>query len=556
VDYGQSDVTQLGQLIDGQRAFVRVCLGRAAEGWALRRAEAVAGADLPRWSPAQWHYQDFVFAADWVSAQTLTSWFQTGDPGSLTLGGWRATVPTVQQLVSFQREPSRARHDSAPLPWPACNYDVHAAAGGVQQVGGQGFLVGDDCPSFPSFETAYRAFFTGKFSMTGTGNVPSDLARIRVLQQDAWLRRIKVGATHIDVQVAGTARDGTRVELNSSTLQVGKRVGKTGRTRIPLLAGLPDDAWLYLSRDRQWLDYRALGLDVAGWADPAQRGIEIERTDDPATEIGALLSVGEGPRTEYKRQLPDRSTDSKRKVLKTVAAFANEDGGNIIFGMDPDEMTLVGVDQDPKDIRDRLGQLIRGNVVPPDPEYDVQSIRIKGKLIVVLEVRASAGGPYGLQFQDKPVEFYVRRGGSTYAATQSEVRALAQPPAQHSSFPVIPFTGGYKWIRDRPRTMEAHRSPSSRESEPVGLENRIRQVTDLEPRHQLRNKQNPMRRRACGADWLRGSLLAPPAGERWLHPHEGDSCSVSFGPTARGLCQSAGQLAARATALTSTTAGT
>ena len=36
--------------------------------------------------------------------------------------------------------------------------------------------------------------------------------------------------------------------------------------------------------------------------------------------------------------------------------------------------------------------------------------------------------------------------------------------------------------------------------EPVGLENRIRQVTDLEPRRQLHNKQNRMRRRGCGAD--------------------------------------------------------
>jgi hypothetical protein len=32
------------------------------------------------------------------------------------------------------------------------------------------------------------------------------------------------------------------------------------------------------------------------------------------------------------------------------------------------------------------------------------------------------------------------------------------------------------------------------------LENRIRQVTDLEPRHQLHNKQNRTRRRGCGAD--------------------------------------------------------
>ena len=34
---------------------------------------------------------------------------------------------------------------------------------------------------------------------------------------------------------------------------------------------------------------------------------------------------------------------------------------------------------------------------------------------------------------------------------------------------------------------------------PVGLENRIRQVTDLEPRHHLHDKQNRMRRRGCGA---------------------------------------------------------
>ena len=119
------------------------------------------------------------------------------------------------------------------------------------------------------------------------------------------------------------------------------------------------------------------------------------------------------------------SASSHSLHIADSAAFANEDGGNIILGMDPDEVTLVGVDQDPKDIRDRLGQLIRGNVVPPDPEYDVESIRIEGKLIVVLEVRPSSGRPYGLQFQGKPVEFYVRRRRRTYVATQSEVRVLA-----------------------------------------------------------------------------------------------------------------------------------
>jgi hypothetical protein len=56
------------------------------------------------------------------------------------------------------------------------------------------------------------------------------------------------------------------------------------------------------------------------------------------------------------------------------------------------------------------------------------------------------------------------------------------------------------WFQDGPDA-SVLRSPSVGSlAFPVGLENRIRQVTDLEPRHQLRNKQNRMRRRGCGAD--------------------------------------------------------
>ena len=186
VDHGQSDLSQVGELIAGRDAFARLCVVRTEDGWELRHAEAVVGVDLPRWTPTTWHFEDVAFIAGLVPAHALTSWFQATGPASLTLGEWRATVPAVQPQIPFRREPSRARHDTPPLPWPTCNYDLHVAAGGGQpQMAGQGFLVGDDCPSFPSFETAFRAFFTGTFSMVGTGNVPHELARIRVLQQDA-----------------------------------------------------------------------------------------------------------------------------------------------------------------------------------------------------------------------------------------------------------------------------------------------------------------------------------------------------------------------------------
>jgi hypothetical protein len=50
---------------------------------------------------------------------------------------------------------------------------------------------------------------------------------------------------------------------------------------------------------------------------------------------------GRGPQVEYKQRLPETS-EQKRKVLKTVAAFVTGDEGILVFGMDPDELTVAG----------------------------------------------------------------------------------------------------------------------------------------------------------------------------------------------------------------------
>ena len=116
------------------------------------------------------------------------------------------------------------------------------------------------------------------------------------------------------------------------------------------------------------------------------------------------------------------------------AAFANGGGGHIVFGMDPDETTVVGLpDPDPKAVRDRLGQLIGRHVVPPDPTFSFQSAELDGKLVVGIRVEPSPTRPYGLKFQDRPVEIYVRRGASTFPATPDEIRTLSQPPSTSRS---------------------------------------------------------------------------------------------------------------------------
>ena len=414
----------------GKPCFLRSALGRSDDGWQLRYLEVVVGERPLGWRAERWEYRDYLFVAEAMTGDALSGGLSDKPGAVLILDGSDVPIPELHQQVSLRRRPSLAPlNDTYTLPWPVCDYELRAQNQYPGQQGNQaGMLIGDDCPSFSSYQAAFRAFFTGNFSSIGSGQTPSDLARVRVVQTDAWLRRIRISPTALDVWVAGEARDGARVEVNGVDWRASKPVGKTGRARFRLPRGLPDDAFLYLNRDRNWLDYRALGARLYGSPDLASQGVEVDIPEDPQAEIEALLSGGEGPYIEYKRQLPDNTTESKRKVLKTIAAFANGEGGHVVFGIDPDELTVYGLGDPLQVIRDRLGNLIRGNIVPPDPSYNFRSATVNGKVAVDVEVQQSPSRPYGLKFHDKPVEFYVRRGASTYTATPEEIRAMVPPP--------------------------------------------------------------------------------------------------------------------------------
>lgn len=213
-------------------------------------------------------------------------------------------------------------------------------------------------------------FFDRNFSSIGSAPIPTELGRIRVAQLDAWLRRIQIADTYANVWVKGDAFNGVRVEINGSGAQVDKKVGTTGRVRLRLPRGLPDDAYLYLSREGCWLDHRPLGPRLWDPNDPAQDDIEV--LVDAETEIEVLRTYGEGQNLEYKSQLPKKNDVSRRKHLKTVAAFASGAGGIVLYGIEPDEVTTVGINGVPEEIRDQLGELIRRYVDPPDPTFEVR----------------------------------------------------------------------------------------------------------------------------------------------------------------------------------------
>jgi Schlafen, AlbA_2 len=59
---------------------------------------------------------------------------------------------------------------------------------------------------------------------------------------------------------------------------------------------------------------------------------------EPEGRVRALITQGEGPSVKFKRALPTSTAGSLRKIMKTIAAFANADGGDLLFGIDPDEI--------------------------------------------------------------------------------------------------------------------------------------------------------------------------------------------------------------------------
>jgi hypothetical protein len=423
MEFGTRSLADLTASVEGTQAYVRAACDLKEQRWTLRTAYVVIGAKPPNWRAERWPYEHLVLTSSEMRAGSFLTAFDAERGGVLTFGDLHVHVPRASD-ARWQHKPSRAQHDVSPLPWPTIDYEIDR-----QDVSGpvspSEFQIGQDWPSFPDDATAIRAFFHGNFSSVGSPAASTyQLATVRVAQLGAWFHRVRATPTHLDVYTRGDARQGTRVEISGSTLQTWKSVGRSGRVRITLSRGLPDDAWLYLTRGHEWLDYRPLGPRLSGARDLAAGGVAVELASDPEARARALIAQGEGPRIEFKRALPESTPERLRPVLKTVAAFASGDGGDMVFGVDADEATVIGIDAATDlESRDRLGQLIRRYVVPT-PEFEAMPVKLDGKALIVLSVRGGQDTPYGLQWHpDRSVEYFVRRGASTFHATQAEVRA-------------------------------------------------------------------------------------------------------------------------------------
>ena len=126
----------------------------------------------------------------------------------------------------------------------------------------------------------------------------------------------------------------------------------------------------------------------------------------------------EASHVDYKERLEEKKP---RSWLKSVSAFANTEGGHLIFGVKNEPREVVGL-ENPQAVVSRLTELIKVRI-DPTPRYRVREVEIEGKSFVDLEVQDGPAYPYYYAF-DGSHTAYVRHGDQSEEATSRELNEL------------------------------------------------------------------------------------------------------------------------------------
>lgn len=132
------------------------------------------------------------------------------------------------------------------------------------------------------------------------------------------------------------------------------------------------------------------------------------------------LFSGESKNVEYKVAVPDKS----EKYMKTVVAYANGQGGKIVFGVDDETLEVVGIDPDTIfQVIDAITNAISDSCEPRIiPDVTLQTV--EDKTVVVAEIAAGQMRPYYLKSKGLVNGTYVRTSGTTRPVSDYMLKEL------------------------------------------------------------------------------------------------------------------------------------
>jgi hypothetical protein len=157
----------------------------------------------------------------------------------------------------------------------------------------------------------------------------------------------------------------------------------------------------------------------------------LNRSPDELSKehIDALVreQVPEGPRLDYKRELPAGTRDGRKEFLKDISSFANAGGGYLLFGVDEAQGVpvaangLSGIDPDSEILR--LEEIARSGIDPRIPGFRVVAIPgFPQGPVIAAHVPRSWAAPHRVA-ADADSRFWSRGSSGKFAMDTSQIRS-------------------------------------------------------------------------------------------------------------------------------------
>lgn len=137
---------------------------------------------------------------------------------------------------------------------------------------------------------------------------------------------------------------------------------------------------------------------------------------------------GESNRAEFKEMSPKNT----EKYTKTVVAYANTQGGRLIFGVADETREVVGIDesilfQTMDSIANAIDDSCEPQIVP-----EIEPYTVEGKTVIVVTISPEHRRPYYLKSKGKEKGTYIRVGATTRLASPEKIRELEMEGAKIS----------------------------------------------------------------------------------------------------------------------------
>ena len=127
-------------------------------------------------------------------------------------------------------------------------------------------------------------------------------------------------------------------------------------------------------------------------------------------EILNKINQPESRKLEFKEEFTEKS-----KILKTIIAFSNGSGGELIIGVSDREREIIGV-KDPLELEEKISNMIYDSITPIISPY-ISIIDINGKKIIHIQVMGGSNKPYFIKSIGIKDSSYIRIGSTTRKAS-------------------------------------------------------------------------------------------------------------------------------------------